>query len=366
MEKELPGLTLNDHFYSVPELIRFCWEEIRRKTSPVWKQEIYSFILEFINEDEFILQKTSGTTGKPKTIRLLKKSMLASAENTIAFFGLKRSQVAVLCLPVRYIAGKMMVVRAMLARMNLILTEPKATPDFSEIDKIDFCAMVPMQAAGILKRNLWPRIKILILGGAETNPGLIRQLRAVSTQVYETYGMAETCSHVALRHLNGRHPEAFFFALPGVSFSTDRRGCLIIQAPYLPEKTITNDCVELAAGNRFRWLGRFDNVINSGGIKIQPETLEKQIQEILRIPCAVISQPDELLGQKTILILETEKENCTPDQILASLAPHIDKKILPKSFRYIKRLPRNKSFKIDRVQLKKWNTDITDSKDLNH
>jgi O-succinylbenzoic acid--CoA ligase len=275
--------------------------------------------------------------------------MQKSAENTITFFQLKKDQKAVLCLPEKYIAGKMMIVRAILAKMNLILIEPSGSPDFSYLKEIDFCAMVPMQATKLLEQNKWPKIKTLILGGAETNPQLTGNLQSVETEVYETYGMAETFSHIALKRINGKNQEEYFTTLPGIKISIDNRNCLEIETPFLQEKIITNDIAELISENKFSWIGRFDSIINSGGIKIQPEVLEKKITEILQKPCVILGKPDELLGQKILLIIETEPED--PKIILEKLAPFFDKNMLPKTILFMKSLPRNKSFKIDRAAL---------------
>lgn len=352
MMKEIKGLTLNDHFFALPEIIQFCKNEIEVGAEPDWKLGVYRFILDFLNDSEVIRQQTSGTTGTQKIIELPKKSMLTSAQNTVDFFQLKERDVAVLCLPIQYIAGKMMVVRALLANLNLKLIAPSGTPDFTSIEKIDFCAIVPMQASHLLQKNLWPKMKTLILGGAETGPELLEQLQQLETLVYETYGMAETSSHVALKQLNGKQPETTFTALPDVELSTDERDCLVIHAAYLPEKIVTNDRVEMVAPNRFKWLGRLDNVINSGGLKIQPEILEKQFQEILQKSCAIIGKPDDLLGEKMVLVLETSKQEDSKE-VLAKLAPHFDRKMLPKEIYFIGELPRNKSFKIDRVALRR-------------
>lgn len=351
MNREFSGFTINHHFFTTPEIVEFCRDEISRNKSPEWELDIYRFILDFLSDTEFILQQTSGSTGSPKTIQLSKQALLKSAENTIEFFNLRKNQTAVLCLPVKYIAGKMMIVRAFLAEMNLILIEPAGKPDFSNLGKIDFCAMVPMQAANLLEQNKWPDIKTLILGGAETNPELTEKLQAVETTVFETYGMAETCSHVALKQINGIFPQSVFTALPGISLSTDEKDCLVIDASFLPEKIFTSDRVEMVESNQFKWLGRIDNLINSGGIKIQPEILEKEIGGILQKPCVILGTPDELLGQKVVLIIETAVTD-VPNQILAKLAPFIDKKMLPKTIRFLNEFPRNKSFKIDRKLLK--------------
>ena len=352
MNQEIKELTLNDNYFILPELIEFCTVSIKKNTEPEWKLDVYRFILEFLNDSEVILQKTSGTTGESKTIELQKKSLLASAKNTISFFQLKKNSVAVLCMPIQYIAGKMMVVRALVAGLNLKLIQPAGTPDFAGINNINFCAMVPMQAANLLGKNMLPQIKTLILGGAEISNELLLQLQPLETQVFETYGMAETCSHVALKRLNGDSPSSVFTALPGIRFSNDERNCLIVDAAYLPEKIITNDRVEIVAPNQFKWLGRVDNIINSGGIKIQPEILERKIGRILQKNCVIIDEPDELLGQKIALIVESaETEDLT--EIMEKLAHFLDKKMLPKTIRFMKALPRNKSFKIDRATLKK-------------
>lgn len=352
MKEEIKGLTLNDRFFSLPELIEFCKEGIENNAEPEWKLHVYRFILKFLNDSDVIFQQTSGSTGNSKTIKLAKKSMLASAKNTISFFQLKENQVGVLCLPIQYIAGKMMVVRALLAGLNLKLVQPSGTPDFSGLGKIDFCAMVGLQAASLINKNLWPPLKTLILGGAEVSHKLLLQLQSNETEVFETYGMAETCSHVALKRLNGKNPQTCFTGLPDIRFSVDDRDCLVINAPYLYDKIITNDRVEMVGKNQFEWLGRIDNVINSGGIKIQPEILEKRIEEILQKPCAILGVPDEILGQKIILVVEMEDPKKS-NHIEAKLAPYFDKKILPKTVKFIDHLPRNKSFKIDRIELKK-------------
>jgi len=351
MNPIIKSLSINGRFFAPNELEEFCHKQISINANPEWQLDVYRFILDFLNDSDFISQQTSGSTGAPKTIQLSKQAMLKSAKNTVSFFNLKQNQKAVLCLPIKFIAGKMMVVRAFQSQMNLILIEPAGTPDFSNPGIIDFCAMVPMQAANLLEQNKWPVLKTLILGGAETTTELALKLQSVKTEIFETYGMAETCSHVALKRINGSHPQQYFSTLPGIKISKDNRHCLIIDAPFCAEKIITNDCVELVSDNKFRWLGRFDNVINSGGIKIQPEILEKKMGEILQKPCIILGEPDEILGQKLVLVVETaEPENS--NQILSKLAPFFDKKMLPKSVWFITEFPRNKSFKIDRVGLK--------------
>ncbi len=344
MNTEINGLIIDDQYFPKAELIQFCNDEIKAGDEPDWKLGVYQFILDFLDDSDSVVQQTSGTTGAKKNIKLLKAAMLTSAKNTIDFFELRKKDVAVLCLPIQYIAGKMMVVRSFLAELNLKLIPPSGTPDFTGVGTVDFCAMVPMQATHLLEQNLWPDLKRLILGGAETGSELLAQLQQLETQVFETYGMAETCSHVALKKLNGNNAEDLFFALSGVQLSTDERDCLVIDTNYLPGRVVTNDRVEMASTNQFKWLGRFDNVINSGGIKIQPEALEKRFQEILQKICAVLPVPDELLGQKMVLIIETQ-EKINSEQIVEKLATHFDRKLLPKAVYSITNFPRNRSFK---------------------
>jgi O-succinylbenzoic acid--CoA ligase len=243
-------------------------------------------------------------------------------------------------------------VRALLGELNLLLVEPSSAPDIPNTGKIDFCAMVPMQAMNLLNRGKWPNIKIVIIGGAKTNPELVRKIKNIDTVIYETYGMAETCSHIALKPLNGKNADIHFSILPQVKIDTDIRGCLTIEWEILPEKLITNDYVEIISENKFKWLGRYDNIINSGGIKIQPETLETQFSEILGIPCVLIGKADPILGEQIVMILESTIKINT-NSVLKKLNPLFEKKILPKSIICLNKFPRNKSFKIDRILLKK-------------
>lgn len=352
MKEEFRGLTLNHKFFARHDLVDFCQNRISENKIPGWELEVYRFILNFLDNSDFISQQTSGSTGTPKTIRLSKQAMCESAKMTLDFFQLKSGDVAILCLPIKYIAGKMMIVRSFQAGLNLILTEPTGTPDFSKIENIDFCALVPLQATNLLEQNKWPEINTLILGGTETGVELTEKLQKVKTKVFETYGMAETSSHIGLRRINGKNNEPYFTTLPGIKISVDERDCLVINAPFLKNKIVTNDVIEQISENKFRWIGRSDNVINSGGIKIQPEILEKQMEEILKLPCAVLAVPNKLLGQETVLVIET-KLSLGANQILTKLAPFFDRRMLPKKVRCISSFPRNSSFKTDRAALEK-------------
>lgn len=352
MDFNFKGLTLNSIYYSLEDLVDFCLFELISKDLPAWQKEIYGFIVEFISPTEFITQPTSGTTGGVKYIEITKKEMIGSAKLTTQFFGLSPDKNALHCLPMKYIAGKMMVVRAFVSGMNLILTQPLGKPDISSHGTIDFCAMVPLQVSNFLENqeNLDP-IKTLIVGGSEIDSTLQKKLEDIPTEVYETFGMTETCSHIALRKVNGIDSTNYFVALKRVRLRKDKRGCLVIKAPFLTRKIVTNDMVELVRRNQFKWLGRYDNIINSGGIKIHPETLEQEIEKIIHKEVVVTSEPDNLLGQKVVLVVETGEAEINETQILKVLKQGLPKHLVPKKIIVTTKFPRNNALKIDRKKL---------------
>ena len=284
-------LNINKKSFTRAELLTYSKSKTVDEKTPSWEKAVYQFILNWFNDSETILQFSSGTTGKSKELHLSKQSMIRSAENTCTYFDLKRGQTAVLCLPVDYIAGKMMMIRCIVGGLNLQLIEPKGQPDLSGIGSVDFIAMVPLQVLNTLGQNEnIPVIKKLIVGGAEIHADLEKKLSQLPIEAYATYGMAETCSHIAVRRINGMNAEPFYRALPGIKLDIDERNCLVIETQYLPGRIITNDMVELTGNNSFRWVGRYDNIINSGGIKIVPEELEAEIRAGTGLECAEIGR----------------------------------------------------------------------------
>lgn len=265
----------------------------------VYEKEIGKFLLEWLNKDDFIFVQTSGSTGIPKKIYIPKKAMIASAIATGTFFNLQPKTTALLCLSAEYIAGKMMLVRALQLGLELDYVAPSSNP-LNEVSKeYDFVAMVPLQVDASIA-HLY-RIKKLIIGGAKLNSGLIERLVKLETKIYETYGMTETVSHIALKRIG----EKCFTILPSISIHVDDRNCLIIEAPNLyPEKIITNDIVELLSDKQFILKGRVDSVINSGGIKIYPEELEEKLSLKLEKRFFFSSVIDEKYGEQLILIIE--------------------------------------------------------------
>jgi O-succinylbenzoic acid--CoA ligase len=299
MNPLLLGAGIKGKFIAVGELPFYCRQKVSKANLSPWEEKILQFILRFLDLSDSIAQESSGTTGIPKEIALSKDSMIQSALLTVNKFRLGKGQTALLCLSTDYIAGKMMIVRALVAGMDLNWIEPSACPAVSGKRTIDLCAMVPLQVFNLIRKEItFTGIKNLLIGGSEISPELESQLKTVPSRIYETFGMAETCSHIALRRINGRGATPWFVAMPGVKIGTDPRGCLTIEAPFLPDRVITNDVVTIMGKKRFLWKGRIDNLINSGGIKINPEHLEKMIAEILGHESYVVGIPDKKLGQK--------------------------------------------------------------------
>ena len=268
-------------------------------------------------QETFMLH-TSGSTGTPKPIALTRAQMRASAQLTGQALGLQAGDSALVCLNTQYIAGTMMLVRGLELGLPMIVVEPASNP-LTHPDvagkSFAFTALVPLQLQTILtetpeKKAMLDSMKAILVGGAATSPALEALIQSVTAPVYATYGMTETVSHIALRRLNGPTASDLFTALPGVDLGTDERGCLhITSAATNFEQVQTNDVVDLLAATQFRLLGRADSVINSGGVKVQPEPVERLIQTYLakhsRSPRLFIAGlPDDRLGQRVVLVLE--------------------------------------------------------------
>lgn len=290
----------------------------------------FQFCIEWLNgRTEFELQ-TSGSTGEPKKIKVTRPQLISSAQLTLSVLGLQPNETALVCLDIRYIAGIMMLVRALEGGLNIVLVNPSANPFESIPDSmpIDFVALVPYQVEAILKSDHGARLdtmKVVLIGGAPVSEKLKTALEPFRAAIYSTYGMTETLSHIALQRLSGAAAQKKFQALAGISLSRDERGCLIIQAPHLREAPIvTNDLVELYPGNSFRWLGRIDHVINSGGIKIFPEEIEHQLQPIfsefgLSNRFFIMAAPDSSLGEVLMLVVEGTLDKSLQQNLLASM-----------------------------------------------
>ncbi|KAA0126081.1 AMP-binding protein [Chryseobacterium sp. SN22] len=319
-----------------------------------FEAKIGNFLDEWFSDSKTVKVQTSGSTGTPKVFEIEKSKMVNSAEMTCNFLGLKEGNTALICLPVEYISGKMMVVRSVIRKLKLIVADPSVKPVEHLNNEIDFCAMTPLQVENSLDQL--HLIKNLIIGGAAVSESLknkILQVLAESdtqTTIFETYGMSETLSHIALKQI-APQGEEYFKAFENVDISKDERGCLKIFAPNVNSEILqTNDLVDIKNGNRFRFLGRVDNVINSGGAKIFPEQLEALVKKEIANEALFLGIDDESLGQKLILVIEGN-----PSEELNHKLSNIgyqEKFHRPKEIIFMEKIPRTPNGKVNRIELK--------------
>ncbi|MGB5435200.1 MAG: AMP-binding protein [Maribacter sp.] len=315
------------------------------KEGEPFQQVLGEFLLDWIDKETYISVKTSGSTGTPKNIRLEKQHMVNSALATGAFFDLYPGNIALLCLPGDYIAGKMMLVRAMILGLELDWIAPSLTPLRSLETCYHFCAMVPVQLENSLDQI--DHIKTLIVGGGPTSENLKAQVQDKKTDIFETYGMTETISHIAIRKVNHGATD-YFETLPNVKVHTDERNCLVINAPDLSEAPIgTNDMVALLSERRFKWLGRYDNVINSGGIKLIPEQIEGKLATVVKQRFFVAGIPDKPLGERLALFVETPHKDDGLQERIGALK-NLEKFEVPKDIVYMERFVETENGKISR------------------
>jgi O-succinylbenzoic acid--CoA ligase len=344
--------------YLKGDLLSFCSQQLNDSGLPEWKKDIFSFIALFLDKDGGeIIQSSSGSTGDPKSFVLSREAMLQSARRTLRFFGLKKGDRTLLCLPVHYIAGKMMVVRALSGGLDLLLTEPSSRPLRDMEGTIDFAAMVPLQVEeSFLNRDPIERISKLIIGGGELHPATRGKLLNMSLPAaWETFGMTETYTHFALKRINGPGALTFFKLMEGVRIELDERECLVVDLPGITsDPLVTNDLVEInKQGDGFRWLGRFDNLINSGGVKIIPELLEEQITACIGHDCLVLDEPDRRLGHRLVLLVEYAGEDPPVERWTELIGEMVSTYERPKRIVTVQSLPRNVSMKPDRTTSRK-------------
>lgn len=319
------------------------------------KENAELFCKEWLEGKSTFSITTSGSTGTPKVIELRRDQMIASARKTIKALGLQHGMTALVCLDVNFIAGRMMLVRSLVAGMNMIVVEPKADPleEISDV-KIDFVALVPYQLTAILNSPHQLRnVDRVILGGAPISSQLLKDIQQLKTSCYATFGMTETITHVALQKLNGVDRQDYFETLEGVKVSADERGCLVIEVDYLDESVVTNDVVELIDSHKFRWLGRWDNVINSGGIKVFPEKVEKVVSEFFDVKgisnsLFLIGVPDEKLGQQVTLVVEGKISEKAESDLFDYLKRVLSKYEVPKKVLYTEKFIMTPTNKINR------------------
>ncbi|WP_439184803.1 AMP-binding protein [Carboxylicivirga taeanensis] len=347
LHKTYDTLTVEGQVLSgIQSIIRFS-EHLLRTDSEA-NHHIGQFLQEWFDEREFISIQTSGSTGQPKRIEVKKQAMIHSAKRTIEFFDLQKGNSALLCLSAKYIAGKMMLIRALVGGLNLFLGDVSVNPLQNHNQSIDFAAMVPMQLQIALANSPSKinAIKKLIIGGGSVHPSTTNQLNNLQTEIWETYGMTETVSHIALRNL--KNDNNLFKLLPGLNIDVDERGCLCILPSDINEQLLcTNDLVEQVHANEFRILGRYDNIINSGGIKLMPERIESKLTPYISHNFAISWKTDRLLGQKVVLVIETDLPLRLNDFNFSMLSKYE----VPKELITLPQLPLTETGKIQRVKL---------------
>ncbi|WP_420574076.1 AMP-binding protein [Kordia sp.] len=323
------------------------------KEGKPYEQTLGNFLMDWLDDKTYVIVYTSGSTGKPKSIRLDKQAMIHSALATGDFFGIEPGNTALQCLPSNFIAGKMMLVRAMVLGLSLDLIAPTSNPLKNHYKHYDFCAMVPLQVENSLEQL--SQIKTLIVGGAPASSALIASLQSISTKIFATYGMTETITHIAAKPLNHLPKEkiAYYQTLPNIQIDTDSRNCLVIHAPRITdEKIITNDVVEMISKTEFNWLGRFDNVINSGGIKLHPEQIEEKLSSLINSRYFIAATDDEQLGKKLVLLIEDIEETIDVSQMMETIkkSEKFTKFEIPKTIYTVKNFTETNTGKVQRLQ----------------
>lgn len=323
-----------------------------------FERDTYEFIRQWLSEQINFPFQTSGSTGAPKHIAFTRAQIIQSAESTINALNLLSSDISLVCLNTKYVAGKMMLVRALHHNMPIIITEPSSNP-LEKIDlssKIDFAAFVPLQLETMLNFSLNDRfnnMRTIIVGGAPVNRSLEKKIKELHTNVFLTYGMTETLSHIALADVK-KNP-SLFKILPGIKIAQDERDCLIIEMPFIPEPVFTNDVVHLESHDSFRWLGRIDNVINSGGVKIYPEIVEQRLQEIFRrlnMQCRffLTGMSDKTLGTKVTLFIEGSNDNDLRKRLEKEMNNGLSKFEIPRQIIFVDQFVYTPTGKINRQE----------------
>ncbi len=294
-----------------------------------YDKDLFDFLNDWKSNRSHIKSLTSGSTGKPKVIELFKNAMLQSALATNSYFKLDNRSAFLICLPIKHIAGKMMILRAINAKAKIILTEPNSNPVKELSQPIDFCAMTPHQVMNCFKRNKEQLnlINNLIIGGSPVSNTLSEKLSKLKTNCFVTFGMTETISHIAIKEINALNNN-IYECLPHVNITSNDNNQLIINAPIIGvNQLVTNDVISYIDKNHFTWIGRLDNIINSGGIKIHPELIEKKLELALSNAVFFIDQvPHKELGSQLIIIID----HSLTDSVIKSAFKILNKYEIPK------------------------------------
>lgn len=331
--------------YSIQDLKKSCFKTFDKAVLTDWEFSFWQFIQDWFNEEKSTIEiKTSGSTGEPKIINHRKEYMIASAKMTCNFFELNETKTALLCLPTTSVGGIMMIVRSLVSGMNLVVQKPSSNPLLDLKENIDFVAMVPLQVQKSLLESKvkWSLVKKVIIGGGKVSSSLEKDLMLNNINAYSTFGMTETISHIALMKIGA---DKKFKALRGTHFETNENNCLVINAKAIGVENLqTNDVVNLLNTTTFEWLGRLDNAIETGGIKVLPEKVEEKIAHLFKTRFFISSLPDKLLNNKLILLVEGEKTTIS----LLDFADSLSKYERPKEIHFIKQFEETNTGKFSR------------------
>jgi O-succinylbenzoic acid--CoA ligase len=329
------------------------------------EKSVLLFCRQWLSGQEEFTIHTSGSTGTPKPIVLHRKQMTASARMTGQALGLASGDKALVCLNTAYIAGIMMLVRCMELQMEAHIVSPSSNP-LEELPtdlSIDFAAFVPLQVQTMLGKasSTLPalnKMKAIIVGGAPVSFALEQEIRQIEASVYSTYGMTETVSHIALRQLNNSQRTDLYKAFDEVELGTDSRGCLTIRSVLTGgDKLATNDLVELIGEHQFRWLGRADQVINSGGVKIHPAITEQKLEKVfydLNVSARffITAIPDDKLGETVILFIEGYQDQINAEEFKQTMIRHLSRFEIPKKILFTDQFLETATSKVDRLKTK--------------
>ena len=329
-----------------------------------FQASLADFLHEWFDDHDTVLVHTSGSTGTPKPLRVEKQRMMQSAMLTVRFLGLHTGDTALLCMPLKYIAGKMVVVRALVAGLDLLPVTPSGHPLAQTSTTPVFAAMIPMQVYNSLQvpeeKERLQQIRHLIIGGGAIDTSLGKQLLSFPHAVWSTYGMTETLSHIALRRLNGPEASDWYTPFQHVKLSLSPENTLTIEAPAVcPEILTTNDICEFNAQGQFHILGRKDNTINTGGVKVQIEQVENALRATLSCPFQVTAVPDLKFGERIVLLLEDPEAAC-PESVLTEAFHTLSPYWRPKQVFRIRQLPQTGTGKPDRATARKLAKEIAE------
>ncbi len=339
--KNYKTLSINGKKRSLHEWRAHAQQQLQEGYGMGELEEILEFVVDWSNTKDWIQARTSGSTGRPKNIKIKKEHILASALRTLNFLDLKPENSALLCMPNKFIGGKMMIARSIIGALDLYIAESTSLPEIPEGKSIDFAALVPLQLFNITEdaeaTERWKKVSKIIVGGGQVDPRLEERTKDWPNEIYESFGMTETISHVALRRVNGPGERMPFKVLEGIEIEADERGCLVLKSELLPDNPlITNDIVKIEDETSFHWIGRADNMINSGGVKIIPEVIEKLVKPMLNTKFFFAGMPDEKLGERVVLVIEGQAlSEDDQNELTEDLKVALHKYEIPKDIHYV-------------------------------